>query len=204
VTHKPCCSTTLTQRRVSWPRPGPLSIDREKTAYGQLFDAFGDDIDPALVARMVAPDGPAADNTEVRLLPISAVDRHVSDVDAVLATLEGDASFRFKMLRANLRSCLFYVARSEFYVRPMIPPTFEHDAFTDPAQRVYLSATLGDAGELERAFGRDSIARVPVPEAWDRTGSGRRFFVFPSWPSHRPSFSRSRRSCQTITPPRRR
>jgi hypothetical protein len=83
------------------------------------------------------------------------------------------------MLRANLTSCLFYVARSEFYIRPMIPPTFEHDAFTDPTQRIYLSATLGDAGELERAFGRTPIDRVPVPKAWDRTGSGRRFFVFP-------------------------
>lgn len=39
--------------------------------------------------------------------------------------------------------------------------------------------TLGDAGELERAFGRADIKRVPVPTAWDRTGSGRRFFVFP-------------------------
>jgi hypothetical protein len=83
------------------------------------------------------------------------------------------------MLRANLSSCLFYVSRREFYIRPMIPPTFEHDAFTRPAQRLYLSATLGDAGELERAFGRTDIKRVPVPPAWDRTGSGRRFFVFP-------------------------
>ena len=62
---------------------------------------------------------------------------------------------------------------------PMIPPTFEHDPFTNPEQRLYLSATLGDAGELERAFGRTGIKRVPVPPAWDKTGSGRRFFVFP-------------------------
>jgi hypothetical protein len=61
----------------------------------------------------------------------------------------------------------------------MIPPTFEHAAFTDPLQRLYLSATLGEAGELERSFGRTGIKRVPVPPAWDRTGSGRRFFVFP-------------------------
>jgi hypothetical protein len=78
------------------------------------------------------------------------------------------------MPRANLRSCLLYVARSGFYIRPMIPPTFEHSAFTDPTQRVYLLASLGDAGELERAFCRASIERVAVPQAWDRTGSGRR------------------------------
>lgn len=44
---------------------------------------------------------------------------------------------------------------------------------------MYLSATLGDWGELERAFGVARIKRVAVPEEWSRTGSGRRFFVFP-------------------------
>ena len=156
-----------------------MSVGSEEVAYEQLFDAFGDAIGPSLRARMLAPDGPAADNSEVRLLPIGAVARHETKIAQVLASLEGDASYRFKMIRTNLTSCLFYVSRREFYIRPMIPPTFQHNPFTDPVQRLYLSATLGDAGELERAFGRAGIERVPVPPAWDRTGSGRRFFVFP-------------------------
>lgn len=157
-----------------------LSVGRGMDQYDQLFDALGDSVEPSFVARMVAPAGPAADAAEVRLIPIGAVARHAEDIDQVLAGLQDkNASYRFKMLRANLSSCLFYVSRSEFYIRPMIPPTFEHEPFTDPTQRIYLSATLGDAGELERAFGRTDIKRVPVPTAWDRTGSGRRFFVFP-------------------------
>ena len=156
-----------------------LSVDREMNQYEQIFDAFGDSVDPSFVARMVAPAGPSADAREVRLIPIGAVTRHAEDIDRVLAGLKGDPSYRFRMLRANLSSCLFYVSRREFYIRPMIPPTFEHEPFTGPDQRLYLSATLGDAGELERAFGRTDIKRVPVPTAWDRTGSGRRFFVFP-------------------------
>ncbi len=156
-----------------------LSVHRDMNQYEQLFDALGDSVEPSFVARMVAPAGPAADANEVRLIPIGAVARHTEDIDRVLAALQGDPSYRFRMLRANLTSCLFYVSRREFYIRPMIPPTFEHEPFTGPAQRLYLSATLGDAGELERAFGRTDIKRVPVPTAWDRTGSGRRFFVFP-------------------------
>lgn len=156
-----------------------LSVGRECDQYGQLFDALGDSVDRSFMARMVAPAGPAADASEVRLIPIGAIARHADAIDQVLAAMTGDASYRFKMLRANLASCLFYVARREFYIRPMIPPTFEHEPFTAPSQRLYLSATLGDAGELERAFGRTEIKRVPVPTAWDRSGSGRRFFVFP-------------------------
>lgn len=156
-----------------------LSVSSAEDAYEQLFDAFGDAIGTSLRSRMLAPDGPAADGSEVRLIPIGAVARHETEIDQVLASLEGDASYRFKMVRANLASCLVYVSRREFYIRPMIPPTFQHAPFTDPTQRLYLSATLGDAGELERAFGRTDIKRVSVPPAWDRTGSGRRFFVFP-------------------------
>lgn len=156
-----------------------LNVNNKLDQYGQLFDALGNSVEPTFVARMVAPDGPAADSSEVRLIPVGAVARHAEDIDRVLAGLDGDPAYRFKMLRANLRSCLFYVSRREFYIRPMVPPTFAHSPFTDPVQRLYLSATLGDAGELERAFGRTDIKRVPVPTAWDRTGSGRRFFVFP-------------------------
>lgn len=157
-----------------------LDIPRAKDVYSQLFDALGDDAEPHFVSRMVAPDSPAADGGEIRMLPITVVAKRADSISAVLATLSGDLSWRYRMLRANLTSCLFFVARSGFYIRPMIPPTFQHGPFTDPEQRIYLSATLGDAGELERAFGRTPIARVPVPRDWARTGSGRRFFVFPA------------------------
>jgi Rad3-related DNA helicase len=156
-----------------------LSVSRNDDAYERLFDVLEDSIEPSLASRMLAPDSPTVDRSTVRLLPIGAISRHVSDITQVLASVTGNASYRFRMLQANLTSCLFYVSWREFYIRPMIPPTFEHRPFTNPTQRVYLSATLGDAGELERAFGRTGIERVPVPAAWDRTGSGRRFFVFP-------------------------
>lgn len=157
-----------------------MDIPRTSDAYTQLFDALGDDAELHFVNRMVAPDSPAADGGEIRLLPVTVVARRSEGLATVLATLAGDLSWRYRMLRANLPACLFFVSRSGFYVRPMIPPTFQHAPFIGPKQRIYLSATLGDAGELERAFGRTPIARVPVPRDWARTGSGRRFFVFPA------------------------
>lgn len=140
-----------------------LIINRKMDEYERLFDALVDSVEPSFLARMVAPDGPAADASEVRLIPIGAVARHAKDIDRVLAGLKGNPMYRFRMLRESLSSCLFYVSRREFYIRPMIPPTFEHTPFTAPVQRLYLSATLGDAGELERAFGRTDIKRVPYP-----------------------------------------
>jgi hypothetical protein len=159
-----------------------LEIKRSSAAYKDLFDAFGTAIEPPLVTRMTGDGQDTSSWHEVRLIPLSAVSQRVSDLDSVLdAGIPSGTPgrYRYNMIRANLESCLFYVSRGGWYIRPMVPPTFEHAAFTDPGQRIYLSATLGEAGELERAFGRAPIARIPSPPAWERTGSGRRFFVFP-------------------------
>ncbi|MCV7109561.1 hypothetical protein H7I55_01095, partial [Mycolicibacterium setense] len=61
---------------------------------------------------------------------------------------------------------------------PMIPPTFQNSVFSSARQRVYLSATLGAGGELERAFGRAEIVRMPLPTKTPPR-SGRRLFIFP-------------------------
>ncbi|WP_162239413.1 DEAD/DEAH box helicase [Microbacterium sp. Leaf179] len=167
-----------------------LEIERGESAYDDLFDAIGDAVDPHLAARMVGDGLDTATTGEVRLLPQMAVHTRLPDILSVLdADLPNgsDAWWRFRMIREHLSSCLFFVARSNWYIRPMIPPTFEHTAFTGPLQRIYLSATLGEAGELERAFGRSSISRIAAPEVWERTGSGRRFFVFPDLAQFDPS-----------------
>jgi hypothetical protein len=158
-----------------------VNVKWDEAAYGDLFDALGSDVDPHLVRRMSGDHNDSGAAYEVQLLPVSLVQRRLTDIDQVLASLpnKSDASYRFSMIRPSLASCLFYVSRGGWYIRPMIPPTFQHAAFVDPAQRMYLSATLGEAGELERAFGRYPIERVPVPPNWERAGSGRRFFVFP-------------------------
>ena len=159
-----------------------LEIPRSHSSYNDLFDALGDTVDQHLVTRMTGEGADTSSWHEVRLIPMSAIASRLSEIDSVLdagLTARTSARYRFSMLRENLVSCLFYVSRGKWYIRPMIPPTFQHAAFVDPDQRVYLSATLGEAGELERAFGRSPIERIPSPRAWERTGSGRRFFVFP-------------------------
>ncbi|MEU2391961.1 DEAD/DEAH box helicase [Streptomyces sp. NPDC007369] len=152
-----------------------VDIPASDAQFTSLLDVFGDDLDPHLLARLADPHS----GTEVRLVPATMVAKHAPDLDKVLSTLSGNASYRFKMIRPHLRACLFYVSPQRWYIRPMISPTFTHDPFTSPQQRIYLSATLGEGGELERAFGRLKISRIPAPPEWENIGSGRRFFVFP-------------------------
>jgi hypothetical protein len=103
----------------------------------------------------------------------------VNALDEALATATGDLGWRVSMVRGGLASCLVYVAWSSILVRPFIPPTFENGLFTGARQRLYLSATLGRAGELERAFGRSPITRLELPADAGTLRNGRRFFLFP-------------------------
>ncbi len=165
-----------------------LEIPSVHPAYTALLDQVRSDLDPHLVSWMTDPDTDRATARDVHLLPLATVNAHIEQIDRILAAGCRDEAtrFQFEMIRPGLPACLFYLSPLGWYIRPMIPPTFDHPAFTDPAQRIYLSATLGDAGELERAFGRTGIVRIPVPPAWERTGAGRRFFVFPDLATGRP------------------
>ena len=64
-------------------------------------------------------------------------------------------------------------------IRPLIPPTWSHTPFEGAKHRLYMSATLGAGGDLERLTGRARIHRMPTPERFKGTGVGRRLFLFP-------------------------
>lgn len=163
----------------SWAVKIPKSID----AYRQIFDAISDDLDPLLIERLTNDNASEASEPEVRMLPLSVVAKNKTVLATVLKeAIDQDNELRWAVRRVapHLSSCLFFVDHSQWYIRPMIPPTFGHAPFVEPAQRIYLSATIGGGGELERAFGRSKIEKIGVPEAWEKAGSGRRFFVFPS------------------------
>jgi hypothetical protein len=90
-----------------------------------------------------------------------------------------DLQYPWGVIRDHIAACHLYVGSREILLRPLIPPTSSHKPFADAKQRVYMSATLGAGGELERLTGRRTIHRLSVPRGWDKQGIGRRLFVFP-------------------------
>lgn len=89
------------------------------------------------------------------------------------------AMFAYRAIDGHLSSCTLYLSWNKMEIRPAIPPTFENTLFTNANQRIYLSATMGAAGELERAFSRPSIKKLSLPPEAPTPRSGRRFLVFP-------------------------
>lgn len=92
---------------------------------------------------------------------------------------ETEQRYPWRMLIDRLHACQLYISSSEIMLRPLIPPTWAHKPFAGATQRIFMSATLGAGGDLERLTGRPRIKRISIPEGWDKQGIGRRLFLFP-------------------------
>lgn len=121
------------------------------------------------------------DTQWVNHLPVSKFLKIKEVLTSTLDEYAADSglSFEWKMLRENLNACCFYYTNKSFLLRPIIPPTEQFYPFSSADQRIYMSATLGEGGDLERLFGTYRMKRIPAPEGWDKQGIGRRFFLLP-------------------------
>lgn len=156
-----------------------VTIRRHKAeaAYLAVLKALRPFLSGLQIQRLQGAPDPGAHH-QVRLILPSVDPGALTELDAALAKLDEPYKYQFAMIRGGLASCCVYLSYGGIQIRPMIPPTFENRVFSHAGQRVYLSATLGSGGELERAFGRSKIIRMPLPTKTPPR-SGRRLFVFP-------------------------
>ncbi|MFD2763526.1 DEAD/DEAH box helicase [Micromonospora eburnea] len=165
--------------------PWSLEISRSESAYGLVLAELKDSLDPLVAARLrnENPDGQFL--TRTYLASPTGVAAHAERLEEIVRaacsaeTVSKSARYAYQMLAGKLDRCLLYATYSRLLFRPLIAPSTVHPAFSNPAQRVYMSATLGDGGELERSFGRRKIKRIPIPKGWEKQGTGRRLFCFP-------------------------
>lgn len=124
------------------------------------------------------------DSAWVEKIPSPKVGQLASELGPIIdahATIDQpELYFTWSVLRDYLDACHIYLGSREILIRPLIPPTAMHPPFSMAKQRIFMSATLGAGGDLERLTGRKSIERLPAPEGFQNAGVGRRYFIFPS------------------------
>jgi hypothetical protein len=150
-------------------------------AYRAVTEFLRPVLAPSDYARMTGSTSRSLDTRWVDAVPIPHLSGRLADFVALLDQQLGESAARFSwsVVRDHITACQVFISKSAIVIRPPLPPTAFHPAFTSPKQRVYMSATLGAAGELERLWGREKIRRLPVPRGWDKQGIGRRLFFFP-------------------------
>lgn len=158
-----------------------VTAERGEALHTALVDAVADALPRPFVERLrdVALDPRRRGEVEL-VPPLAVVERADILRDVIDEHARDHNKWAGQEIADEIGHCLVYVSWDTALIRPLIPPTSEHAAFADAEQRIYMSATLGAGGELERAFGVTKIERLPVPVGWDEHGSGRRFFLFPA------------------------
>lgn len=166
-------------------KPWSIVLDRKTSAYSDVLAALRDAFDPLVVSRLQQETPAGQFASDVYLASPLGVTTAAAELERILRSAQSsdditsDSVHALRLMAGHLGHCLVYASYRQIQIRPFIPPTHSHRAFDGPQQRLYMSATLGEGGELERSFGRQKISRIPSPKEWETKGTGHRFFMFP-------------------------
>lgn len=136
--------------------------------YGVLRDALSDDAPPSSTAELMSfiDQDAAADRIREQL-----------DAYANSKGADVDLKFRWQRLRPKLRDVNLYVSRHALWLRPYVYPLVSNPHYADVSQVLYMSATIGDPGDLARRLGTRPIKKIPIDPKQGETTSGRRLIV---------------------------
>ena len=107
---------------------------------------------------------------------ISARIAEIIDSSTVLKS-DTDLRFRWNRIRGSLNQANIYLARDSLWIRPYIYPLISNKHYREAKQRIYMSATIGDPGDLSRRLGVRNIKKIPVPQADAESTFGRRLVL---------------------------
>ncbi|PPB08842.1 DEAD/DEAH box helicase [Brevibacillus laterosporus] len=161
-----------------------LSISRSKHSiiYDQFLEIVKDTLPHEQYQRMTSESPSPSDRSWVEKIPtpnfVGLINKIIPFLDQFTTDYK-DLKHTWSIIRDHLTACHVYLNWSGILIRPFIPPSQTHHPFSMAKQRLYMSATLGLGGELERITGRRKIERIKAPEGWDKHGVGRRLFFFP-------------------------
>ncbi|GKV55988.1 hypothetical protein NCCP2222_19350 [Sporosarcina sp. NCCP-2222] len=106
----------------------------------------------------------------------------IDDIKSYLNTVavgDHELSYSWSKIRDIIHGCQMYISKDKITLKPLIMPNSYHDAFCNASERIYMSATLGATGELEKIFGVPEIKRISKFSKGANKVSGRRLILFP-------------------------
>jgi hypothetical protein len=116
----------------------------------------------------------------------SAISADVDQAIASSAYLNEGSEIRYTWpsIRPYSKRCGVLVGPTSIEIRPYLPPTQTVPGYSKSTQRIYLSATLGSSGDLQRRLGTHPVASIETPRELCTALTGRRSFLInpgPEW-----------------------
>jgi hypothetical protein len=155
-----------------------LLIEKSNAEHEAAFTALAGVVSrflpPSDKSRLTGQSKSAADRQWVEKLPTPVFQAVVPEVISLLDEHTKASALRhsWSLLRDSLHACHLYISRRAILIRPLIPPSGTHKPFAGAKQRVYMSATLGAGGDLERSPAGNRSTKYQCRWAGTSRGSG--------------------------------
>jgi hypothetical protein len=161
------------------------SVEIDKFQHDALFTSLMTELgarypEYGVIADALAQDTPSISPAELLsfLDHVDVADRIREIIDASPALkADSDLRFRWTRLRHQLNEANVYVSLKSLWIRPYVYPLVANAHYRDVQQRLYVSATIGDAGDLSRRLGTRPISKIPVLPEYAQQTYGRRLIV---------------------------
>lgn len=157
-----------------------IQKDESIEVFEEILDMFKNDIPEYLYHKLLSGE------SIVKIYDVVPYPRYYEKISELRHYLDerveecgNDAKYPWEKISGHLEACHLYISKNEINIKPIIPPTLTHKAFSGSNQRIYMSATLGEEGQLERLTGVKNIKRLTIPKGWDKYNPGRRLILFP-------------------------
>ncbi len=150
-----------------------VRVPQSMSLYQELLAALG----PALSVRQRRSLAQGGAGRSPDIVHLAGAPQCIGPLTEVLdGTPDPDIFFPWRALKGHLDACIVLASNASITIRPVIPPTHSHPPFADSTQRLYLSATLGDPADLQRAYAVGNITHLRSSQEQ----TGRRFIFTPS------------------------
>jgi hypothetical protein len=158
-----------------------FSVEITRWEHPLLFQRLADTLAERLPSYPGVRDAANANSDPLSPTDLIAPHDHLAVIEQVSAIItgsqpHGDLGFRWSRARTHADAMHLYVTADQLVLRPYIWPLQDFPYYRDSSQRIYLSATLGNANDLQRRLGCLPVDVIPVEEA-HATPLGRRLMV---------------------------
>jgi hypothetical protein len=165
------------------------SVEIERKAHESLFKTLITELQErfpeysVLADALADEDVPNPSPTELlSFIDQATVAQHFREIIGTSPYLHNDQGltdlgFRWGRLKDHLYEANIYINSRSIWIRPYIYPLLSNLRYEQTQQRIYMSATVGDPGDLSRRLGVRKIEKIPVLPEYMETTVGRRLII---------------------------
>ena len=162
---------------------GLFSMRIDRYAHPQLFSMLTSELEARLPYYASLEDARTDEAYALAGVELMSYLDQVQVLDRIRELVDGaaelltdvDLRFRWRGVRDRLAECNIYLSGRSISIRPFCLPVQTLPQWSDPAQRLYLSATIGDPADLQRRLGCGRITKIGSDA--DAPTLGRRLIV---------------------------